>query len=57
MMESDPKYYSYADGAAYPFYSSETERKECETFRNIERKAAYELRQAGHTQPIIWRAK
>lgn len=45
----------YANGHAY--ISTEAERKECEMFRNVERAAAYELRQAGYVQPIIWRAK
>jgi hypothetical protein len=36
-------------------YSTEQERREMETFRNIERQAAYQLRQAGQTQPIIFR--
>jgi hypothetical protein len=38
-------------------YSNEKERREVEAFRNIERQAAYELRQAGHVQPIVWRQK
>jgi hypothetical protein len=33
------------------------ERNELETFRNVERGAAYELRQAGYMQPLIWRQK
>lgn len=37
--------------------STEKERREAETFRNIERLAAYQLRQAGYVQPIVWRVK
>jgi len=33
------------------------DRLELETFRNTERQAAYELRQAGHVHPIVWRQK
>lgn len=52
-------YVQSANGAAVPCnpYSTEEERRESETWRNIERQAAYELRQAGHEQTIIWRAK
>lgn len=47
------------NGAAVPCnpYSTEELRKESETWRNIERQAAYELRQAGHIQPITFRVK
>lgn len=31
-------------------YSTEKTRQECESFRNIERAAAYEMRQRGHKQ-------
>lgn len=59
MTESSYHYTGYiaADGYAMPTQSSEAERQQSEMFRNIERKAAYELRQAGHMQPIVWRAK
>lgn len=48
-----------SNGAAIPCNpcSKEAERIEVEMFRNVERQAAYELRLAGHTQPIIWRQK
>lgn len=45
----------YANGHAY--ISTEAERKEVETFRNVERQAAYELRKEGYTQPILFRQK
>lgn len=47
------------NGVAVPCnpYSSERDRKEVEVWRNIERQAAYELRQAGHIQPITFRVK
>lgn len=37
--------------------TTETEYRELEMFRNVERAAAYELRLAGYIQPIIWRQK
>lgn len=59
MTESSKNWTGYiaADGCAMPTQSSEAERQQSEMFRNIERKAAYELRQEGHVQPIVWRAK
>lgn len=57
MMESNPQYYSYADGSAYPCFSTEKERRYVENFRNVERQAAYELRQSGYEQPIIFKVK
>lgn len=41
-------------------YSTETERKEVEMFRNIERKAAYELNKengAGVHTPLLFRVR
>lgn len=45
------------NGGCMPCYSTEQERNEVEMFRNVERQAAYELRQAGHEQPILFRVK
>lgn len=34
-----------------------SDRKELEPFRNIERKAAHQLRLDGHEQPIVFRQR
>lgn len=52
-------YTQSSNGAAVPCnpYSTEEERMESETWRNIERQAAYELRQSGQEQSIFFMVK
>lgn len=45
------------DGFANPINQVWQERKELEPFKNIERQAAYELRQEGHVQSIVFKQR